>query len=346
MKFWFDADNAPHVLVMGPIAEELTRKGHEVLFTARDRSRTCELLDLHGIPYISTRTERPSKHTFVKILWILQRTLELAKKARHWEIDLSFGHGSRSLPIASSMVRVPSVTMYDYEWVNPGIFNKFCKAIILPKCISDERIAEASIDRKRVIRFNGYKEELYLSRSTPDQGLSRSIGLREDSLKVLLRPPASDAHYHNSKADILLEILVTRLLEDHRVQIVWIPRDSTPEALSRKLESHSGRVFRLNRFCDGPSLIREMDLVIGGGGTMTREAAILGVRSISFFMGHQGSVDDSLVEAGRLELIREEGDANKFRICPDKGDVIPVKIRSELAQEIAGMLCMVAEQGL
>ena len=36
---------------------------------------------------------------------------------------------------------------------------------------------------------------------------------------------------------------------------------------------------------------------------MTREAAILGVPSVSFFRGRRGAVDDSLEARGRLQLI-------------------------------------------
>ena len=51
MKIWFDADNGPHVLIMRPLVAELERRGHEVVFTARDRTKTCQLLDMYGFSY-------------------------------------------------------------------------------------------------------------------------------------------------------------------------------------------------------------------------------------------------------------------------------------------------------
>ena len=53
MRVWLDADHAPHVLIMRPLARELEKQGHEVRFTARDRTATCELLDLYGLPYVT-----------------------------------------------------------------------------------------------------------------------------------------------------------------------------------------------------------------------------------------------------------------------------------------------------
>ncbi len=44
-------------------------------------------------------------------------------------------------------------------------------------------------------------------------------------------------------------------------------------------------------------------MVISGGGTMTREAAIMGVPSYSFFRGAGGKVDEALASAGLLTMV-------------------------------------------
>jgi predicted glycosyltransferase len=47
------------------------------------------------------------------------------------------------------------------------------------------------------------------------------------------------------------------------------------------------------------------DLVIGAGGTMTREAALLGVPTLSIFRGSQPAVDRWLEDNGLLRVIRD-----------------------------------------
>ena len=64
MRIWFDADNGPHVLIMEPLARRLCEDGHEVRFTARDRSNTCQLLDMFGFESF-TRTHT-HKHTHAR----------------------------------------------------------------------------------------------------------------------------------------------------------------------------------------------------------------------------------------------------------------------------------------
>lgn len=297
MKIWFDADNAPHVLVMKPLAEELVRRGHEVRFTARDRAKTCELLDLHGFGY--SRVGGPyGRSAPAKAAGTIVRAFRLMKAMERWKADVSFGHGSRSLPIASRMLGIPSVTMYDYEWVNPAIFNRFCGRILLPEAITPERCAEAGIDTKRVVFFPGYKENLYLSGIEPDPSIALELGLRPGMTKILLRPPATTAHYHNPESEDILKALLERLLPDSSVQIVWMARTSDQMALVQG--RHKAVVTVPCKVYPGPQLILAMDMVIGGGGTMTREAAVLGVPSYTFFMGRPGMVDADLQSKGLL----------------------------------------------
>jgi predicted glycosyltransferase len=50
------------------------------------------------------------------------------------------------------------------------------------------------------------------------------------------------------------------------------------------------------------------DLVLGAGGTMTREAALLGVPTLSVFGGSQPAVDRLLEERGLLRVVRNVAD--------------------------------------
>jgi predicted glycosyltransferase len=51
------------------------------------------------------------------------------------------------------------------------------------------------------------------------------------------------------------------------------------------------------------------DLVVGAGGTMTREAALLGIPTVSIFAGEQPAVDRWLEQKGLLRRIRSATEA-------------------------------------
>jgi hypothetical protein len=298
MRIWMDADNAPHVLVMKPLARELRSRGHDVVFTARPRAGTVELLAMHGIR-CTVIGGGSARGLAGKAIGTLVRALALARAARLLAADVSFGHGSRALPIASRLAGVPSVTMYDYEWVDPRIFNRFCRTIILPEVVDPARCAEAGIRPELVRRFPGCKEELYLSGWAPDTVRPAWLG-DSDRVGVLVRPPAGTAHYHVPEAERIYRALMSALARAEGVETVLIPRSpgDVPVPLPPGLRIPDGPV-------DGPGLIWHMDAVFGGGGTMTREAAVLGIPSWSFFRGRCGRVDEALEAAGRLAFMDE-----------------------------------------
>lgn len=333
MRIWFDADNGPHVLVMKPLAERLAGQGHDVRFTARDRADTCRLLDLYGFRYEKAGASYGNSSAG-KIWGTLKRALLLRKVMGSWKPDVSFGHGSRSLPLASKLMGVPSVTMYDYEWVNPLIFNRFCHGILLPDAITPERCAQAGISRKKARFYPGFKENLYLGGVEPDRTIIDELGLKKEKIRILLRPPATTAHYHNPEADRILERLLDRILDDGRIQLVLIPRTRDQAGLVQG--GHRAEVIIPERVYPGPQLIACMDTVIGGGGTMTREAAILGVASISFFRGRRGAVDDSLVQKNRLVLLENISEAEGLSfeksdaegLLPNTGETIEAVVKA------------------
>jgi hypothetical protein len=309
VRFWFDADNSPHVLILRPVAEELARRGHQVHFTARDRAGTCELLELYGLAFERVGTEF-GKGKLRKVRGTLERSLRLARVASRWRPDVSFGHGSRSLPPASKLLGIPSVTMYDYEWVDPTLFNLLCCNILLPDVVDLERCREAGIRGSGVRHYPGLKEHIYLgARSLEPDPILADLGLLPGRVKVLVRTPATQAHYHNPEAEVILREILQVLAERDDVQVVYLSRGADQAALLGDLPRE--RVVVPQRVYDGPSLVAGMDLVISGGGTMTREAAVLGVPSYSYFRGRFGRVDESLESSGRLIMLNSAADVRE-----------------------------------
>lgn len=302
MRIWFDADNGPHVLIMKPLARHLHALGHEVIFTARDRTSTCELLDIYGLDYIRVGGEYASGFSG-KVAGTLGRAAKLVRSLPSPRPDVSFGHGSRALPIASRLLGVPSVTMYDYEWVDPRLFNLFCASILMPRAVGHSRCREAGIAPGKVQLFAGLKEELYLAERTDRSDVAGELGLDPRAIRILMRPPATTAHYHNPDSDRLFAAVMEHLANFEDIQLVLLPR--TPDQLGSIPAGFRGRVIVPEHVVDGPSLVEAMDMVFSGGGTMTREAAVLGVPSYSFFRGREGNVDAWLRSEGRLTLLND-----------------------------------------
>ncbi len=59
---------------------------------------------------------------------------------------------------------------------------------------------------------------------------------------------------------------------------------------------------------DGHSLLAGADLVVSAGGTMNREAVVLGTPVYTTFAGRLGGVDERLIAEGRLRPLERAGD--------------------------------------
>jgi hypothetical protein len=171
--------------------------------------------------------------------------------------------------------------------------------------------ATVQCDLRRILKYPGIKEDVYVPRFVPDSTIRRQLGLREQDVVATLRPPASEAHYHNPQSEELFAAAVKFLAKSHGVKLVVLPRNEKQAIELKKCWSElfaSGTMRIPAQVVDGLNLIWHSDLVISGGGTMNREAAALGVPVYSVFRGKIGAVDQYLAHQGRLVLLESVED--------------------------------------
>ena len=111
---------------------------------------------------------------------------------------------------------------------------------------------------------------------------------------VTVRPPATEAHYHNPESEELFAESLRLLAQTRSARAITLPRNARQgEQLRREWADliANGTMIIPDTPVDGLNLIWFSDLVISGGGTMNREAAALGVPVYSIFRGKIGAVD-------------------------------------------------------
>jgi len=299
-KIWIDLDNSPHVPLFRPIIRELNARNVDTVITARDYAQTKKLLELWEIPHRLIGTHG-GKSKVRKILNLLGRAEKLRRHVKGESIDLALSHGSRTQLVAARWLGIPSILMLDYEYTETRIFNYLSTHILIPEYIPDARLRSARINTKKVLRYPGFKEQLYLGGFTPDPGFRGSIGIGAGKILVTIRPPAMEGNYHDPLSDsILLEIL-RRATADERIHPLIVSRTRRDKEFLQ--EHFGGRLHFLDRAVDGLQLIWQSDLFISGGGSMNREAALLGVPTYSIFTGRKPYLDEYLSENGRLTFI-------------------------------------------
>src|SRR3990172_2542298 len=183
-KIWIDLDNSPHVPFFIPIMKELEKRGHTVFLTTRDCFQVCSLAD-----YYKLNHKRIGKHyganKLLKVLGTLWRSLQMTPIVFREKPDLSLSHGSRSLIILSSLLRIPTVLLFDYEYSKSIPFLKPVMGIA-PEVIKGADNANPS--KMGVHGYSGLKEDVYVSLFKPDSSILKKLDLKEDDMVVTIRP--------------------------------------------------------------------------------------------------------------------------------------------------------------
>ena len=324
-RIWIDLDNTPHVPFFAPIIRELERAGHSVTVTARDAFQVCDLAKYHGLTF-GTVGRHYGANKLMKVMGTLWRAMQLLPVVLRNRPELSISHGSRPLVIVSALLHVPSILLFDYEHAERLPFVKPALGVA-PEFIDDSRLAKGF--RYGLRGYSGLKEDVYAAGFRPDPSILSDLAVVEDEILVTIRPPATEAHYHNPEAETLFVEVVNFLAETPRIRMVILPRNATRQgAFIRNTWPaccDSGKIIVPEHAIDGLNLVWFSDLVVSGGGTMNREAAALGVPVYSIFRGTLGAVDRYLARSGRLILI-EKPEEVRVKLHVKKRRALPARL--------------------
>ena len=212
---------------------------------------------------------------------------------------MALAHGSHELTITARRLGVPSSTTFDYEWawLQHQLGCRAATKVVVPDTIPPERLRPYGVDERKLLQYEGLKEEYYLADFEPDPAALESWELDPARVLVVLRPPPDVSLYHRSSNPLFpqtLDFLGNRA----EVHAIVIPRTDEQRDFVQRLELPS--VIVPQRAVDAQSLIAFADLVVSAGGTMNREAAALGVPVYTTFGGRLGGVDEALIRDGRL----------------------------------------------
>lgn len=317
MRIWVDFENTPHVLILKPIIEELERRNHEVIITARDCSQTIELATYFNM-HVARISHHHGRKKINKILGHLSRIFKLICFLRSKDISVALSHSSRSQIIAAKILGIPTFVMLDYEHVSLSIVHHFIDRLVVPEVLSADSFAQ-QIDSAKIVNYPGIKEHIYVGNLLNNGSTLKDIALDEQKIIIILRPPAVDAHYHNHRdnSNALFYEALKYFSNLNNTQVIILARTKAQREEIVNFGKKNGNfknVIFPDKVQNGLLLIWNSDIVIGGGGTMNREAAVLDVPVYSIFQGKLGAVDRYLSETDRLKIIRSKQDFDAIRL--------------------------------
>ena len=272
MKVWFDFANSPHVPFFKPIITSLKNAGnHEIVITLRDFSQTVPLAKKYNLDG-TLLGKHGGRSRFAKMNNLVNRSLSLYSFARGMGIERAVSHNSYTQVIAGKLSGIRTITIMDYEGqpANHLAF-RFADKVIVPSYFPDTALRKFGARSRKVYKYDGFKEQLYLSDFECDPGfigeLAESCRLPEDlTLKdkvlVTVRPPALMALYHRFGNPLFVRLL-DRLNSDPDLTVILLPRTQKQQ---EELHLLYPNFFVPEKPLDGSNLIYHSDLVISAGG--------------------------------------------------------------------------------
>jgi predicted glycosyltransferase len=302
LRVWVDCTAAAHPLVLRPVIERLEARGHEVIVTAREYGQTLGILDRLGIAYTAVGSHGGAS-ALGKGRALAGRSARLARLVWERRPQLAIAHGSVDLAVVSSLFRIPSAQMQDYEfagWQRQIAF-RAARRVLVPDSIPLDRLRRIGAKERKLVRYPGLKEEYYLAGFEPDPAVLDELGLDREKVLVVVRPPPETSEYH-ARNDLYGEA-IRYLAAADAAQAVVIPRTERQGAEVRAMGA--ANLLVPERAVDAQSLIAFADLVVSAGGTMNREAVALGTPVFTTFAGRMGGVDEALIADGRLRVLTD-----------------------------------------
>jgi uncharacterized protein len=293
---------AAHPLVLRPIVERLQARGDDVFVTAREYGQTIGILDRLGIEHTAVGSHGGAS-ALGKGRALAGRSAMLARLVWERRPQLALAHGSVDLAVVSSLFRIPSAQMQDYEfagWQRQIAF-RAARKVLVPDSIPLDRLRRIGAGEAKLVRYPGLKEEYYLADFEADPAVLGELGLDREKVLVVVRPPPETSEYHARNE--LYGATIDLLAASPQVQAVVIPRTAQQGEEARAMGA--ANLIVPQGAVDGQSLIAYADLVVSAGGTMNREAVALDTPVFTTFAGRMGGVDEALIADGRLQVLSD-----------------------------------------
>ncbi|KAF0219935.1 MAG: hypothetical protein FD174_1659 [Geobacteraceae bacterium] len=291
MKIWLDLTNSPHVNFFAGMIREL-EKEHELVVTCRPLANTTELLELFGFPH-HVIGRHYGQSNVKKAVGFLIRIMQLYRFLRSRKIDVAISHSSFYSPVVARILGARCIYLNDNEHAAGNrISFLFADRVMVPEFLDVEKVKRQGAHPGKIVPYPGVKEGVYLWDYQP----ARKSGFLPDTVgkqAIFIRPEPWAAQYYTGRRNFIDDLLLA--IKD-RFSVVLLPRGKAQEEYYRQPRFEG--VFIPPQSISLEDIMGSCDLFIGAGGTMTREAAVLGIPTISIYQDELLDVDAYLLAHG------------------------------------------------
>lgn len=282
MRLWLDVLTPKQLLFFNPVAQELKAKGHQVLLTSRHYREVEQMVSMMGLE-VTFVGARGGKDPYDQLKASLSRMSSLLAPVVDFKPDFSMSSASADCARISFGLRVRHVAVNDspHSVVAGKLSLPLSSHLLTPWAIPYSAWAPFGLRQKDITRYRALDPAAWLKRRRADASPAPE---RDARPTILVRLEESYAPYMIGTDDSWPGKVLARLaaeFEGYRLVALCRYQDQL-ESVKRRF----GSSYEVpEQAVDGLSMILASDVFVGMGGTMTTEAALMGVPAISAYQG-------------------------------------------------------------
>ena len=321
MNIWIDLTNSPHVNFFASMINELQAK-HNVILTCRPLANTIDMLHLKGFQF-HVVGKHYGANKVKKTLGFILRIFQLFVFLRKRKVDVAISHSSFYSPVVARLLGIRSIYLNDNEHAAGNkISFLFANQIMVPEYLRIDQLTSRWLKPDKIVPYPGVKEGIYLWTYNNNQD-ENDTNDQNSPKKIYLRAEPWTAQYYKGERNFMDKLLIG--LKD-RFRVILLPRGE--EQREYYMQQKFRGVSVPEHSAELSEIIHQCDIFIGAGGTMTREAAVLGIPTISTYQDKLLDVDKQLIRMGlmihqpRLTAEFVEKYIEKNHIRPPSNDLL------------------------
>ncbi|MCZ2856708.1 MAG: DUF354 domain-containing protein [Candidatus Bathyarchaeota archaeon] len=300
MKLFIDILTPKQCMLFGKLSEKLTKKGYEVFQSTREYREVVQLLRLKGID-AKVVGKHGGGNLFNKLKESAKRTLQLATAIKEWNPDVVVSFSSPEATRAAFGLGIPHVCINDSPHAEAvaRLTIPLSKKLLTSKMIPIEAWTKFGISKDSIVQYDALDAWAWLKDFKPDEKILADLGLDETKPILTFRTEETFAAYllHRAQKIPVVASTIQKLLQTSEdVQVVVIPRYEEQTDVLKNI--FRKKVVICQTAVDAPSLLSFTSIFVGAGGTMTSEAALLGVPTFSCYPEESYLIEKYLLSKG------------------------------------------------
>jgi len=250
------------------------RKQHKIISTSRKYEQVNGIRKFGSINPISIG-KHGGKDNISKLLASLDRSKVLTKKIEKSSPDLLISFCSPEASRVAYGLGIPHIAFSDSPQAKAvmKLSLPYATKLLTPWIIPKNDFREFGINLKNIIHYRAIDAGIIIK----NYKKTKQKKLNNQKI-ILIRPEESEAAYitKKSKTVKIIKKIVEKFPNERKIVL------SRYKHQTNELKRIFGTdVFILSKPVDGKELLRDVDCFIGSGGTMTAEAGLLGIPTIS-----------------------------------------------------------------